>query len=144
MIRIDHELACSRYRHAQLAPRGNTAVVAHIEACAAEDLAITVISVEEQLSGWYRRLRRAKKPDELARVYARLTAAVRSLSRLPILSFSEAAIRLAKSLQTSKLNVRKMDLCIAAIALEHQAIVVSRNVRDFRRVPNLVVEDWSK
>jgi len=37
-----------------------------------------------------------------------------------------------------------MDLSIAAIALEHQAIVVTRNVRDFQRVPNLVVVDWSK
>ena len=43
-----------------------------------------------------------------------------------------------------KLNVRKMDLCIAAIVLEHQAIVVTGNVRDFQRVPSLVVEDWSK
>ena len=116
MIRIDHESARPGYRHAQLAAG---------------------------LSGWYRRLRRTKKPEELARVYDRLTATVRSLSRLAILSFSEAAIRRAKTLQAAKLNVRKMDLCIAAIALEHQAIVVTRNVRDFQRVPNLVVEDWS-
>jgi tRNA(fMet)-specific endonuclease VapC len=120
------------------------AVLTRVAACAPDDLAVTVLSVEEQLSGWYRRLRRAKKPEELAKVYDRLTAAVRSLARLPILSFSETAIRRAKALQAAKLNVRKMDLCIAAIALEHQAIVVTRNVRDFQRVPNLVVEDWSK
>jgi len=119
-------------------------VLARVAACPPDDLAITVVSVEEQLSGWYRLLRRAQKPEELAKVYDRLTVAVRSLSRLPILSFSEAAIYRAKSLQASKLNVRKMDLCIAAIALEHQAIVVTRNVRDFARVPNLIVEDWSK
>jgi tRNA(fMet)-specific endonuclease VapC len=122
----------------------HAAVVARVAACAPDDLVITVLSVEEQLSGWYRLLRRAQKPERLAKVYDRLTNAVRSLSRLPILSFSEAAIIRAKSLEASKLNVRKMDLCIAAIALEHQAIVVTRNVRDFQRVPNLAVEDWSQ
>jgi len=127
-----------------LLQEGHAAVVARVAACAAEDLAITVISVEEQLSGWYRRLRRAKKPEELAKVYDRLASAVRSLSRLPILSFSIAAIQRSKSLQKSKLNIRKLDSCIAAIALEHRAIVVTRNVRDFERVPNLVLEDWSK
>jgi tRNA(fMet)-specific endonuclease VapC len=127
-----------------LLQEGHPAVVARVAACPAEDLAISVVSVEEQLSGWYRRLRRSKKPEELAKVYDRLTSTVRALSHLPILSFSEAAIRRAKALQASKRNVRKMDLCIAAIALEHQAIVVTRNVRDFERVPNLVVEDWSR
>src|SRR5262245_46540042 len=111
---------------------GDAAVRARVAACPVEDLAITVISVEEQLSGWYRRLRRAKQPEELAKVYARLTAAVTSLSRLTILSFSEAAIRRARLLQAAKLRVRKMDLCIAAIALENQATVVTRNVRDFQ------------
>lgn len=122
----------------------HAAIRTRVTAHASDDLAITVISVEEQLSGWYRLLRRANKPEELAKVYDRLTVAVRSLARLPILSFGEAAIQRARELQASKLNVRKMDLCIAAIAMEHQAVVVTRNVRDFERVPHLVVEDWSK
>ena len=42
-----------------------------------------------------------------------------------------------------KLNVRKMDLRIAAIVLEHRGVLVSRNLRDFQRIPNLLVEDWS-
>src|SRR5437763_1701255 len=79
----------------------HAAVLARIAACDPHDIAVTIVSVEEQLSGWYRRLRRAKKPEELAKVYDRLTAAVRSLSRLPILSFSEAAIRQAKALQAA-------------------------------------------
>jgi predicted nucleic acid-binding protein len=31
-----------------------------------------------------------------------------------------------------------------AITLAHNALLLSRNLRDFRRIPQLRVEDWSK
>jgi tRNA(fMet)-specific endonuclease VapC len=37
-----------------------------------------------------------------------------------------------------------MDLKIAAIALANQATLISRNVNDFRRVPGLDVQDWTR
>ncbi|MBW3597571.1 MAG: hypothetical protein KY475_09885, partial [Planctomycetes bacterium] len=37
-----------------------------------DDLAITAITIEEQLSGWYTLLRRSKDPKRLARTYQRL------------------------------------------------------------------------
>jgi tRNA(fMet)-specific endonuclease VapC len=43
-----------------------------------------------------------------------------------------------------KLNVRKMNLRIAAIVLEMEAVIVTRNFRDFRRVPNLKIENWAE
>lgn len=43
-----------------------------------------------------------------------------------------------------KVKVRKMDLCIAATALERGAILVTRNVRDFQHIPELRIEDWSR
>jgi len=119
-------------------------VLERVKSCPPEDLAITIISVEEQLSGWYRRLRTAKEPEELARVYGRLTTAVQSLSRVRILSFTEQAIHRYEELRKLKLNVRKMDLRIAAIVLEERGTIVSRNVRAFRAIPVLTVEDWSK
>ena len=36
-----------------------------------------------------------------------------------------------------------MDLRIAAITLENSGVLVTRNLRDFQRIPNLVVEDWA-
>jgi tRNA(fMet)-specific endonuclease VapC len=35
-----------------------------------------------------------------------------------------------------------MDLKIAAIALVHDALLLSANLRDFRKVPGLRVESW--
>jgi tRNA(fMet)-specific endonuclease VapC len=42
-----------------------------------------------------------------------------------------------------KLNIGKMDLRIAAITLEIGGTVVTRNLRDFQRIPNLRVENWA-
>ena len=43
----------------------------------------------------------------------------------------------------AELNVKHNDLRIAAIALELGATVVTRNRRDFSRVPGLLIEDWA-
>ena len=41
-----------------LLQEGQPAVLAQVAAHRPEEIAVTVVSVEEQLSGWYRRLRR--------------------------------------------------------------------------------------
>jgi predicted nucleic acid-binding protein len=55
-------------------------------------LATTVITIEEELTGWYRRIRKAQAPKQLARAYRRLAESVTSLSGLTILSYTEASI----------------------------------------------------
>lgn len=124
--------------------RGHEVVTARVAEHAPTEIAVSVVTVEEQLSGWYTQLRQAKGPEKLAWAYRRLAAVVRFLSRVRILDYEEAAIRLYEGLKRRRLKVRKMDLQIAATALQHGGTVVTRNVRDFQQVPGLHVEDWSK
>jgi tRNA(fMet)-specific endonuclease VapC len=123
--------------------RGDATVVRSVNARPASQLAISVLTVDEQLTGWYTLTRQARRPDEIARAYAHLGDAVVRLARWRILPYTESAIARVAQLKALRLNVRVMDLRIAAIALENSAVVVSRNQRDFGRVPGLVVEDWS-
>ena len=62
---------------------------------------------------------------------------------MQILDFTEPAIIRYNALLALKLNVGKMDLRIAAIALEAGATVITRNLRDFQRVPELACENWA-
>lgn len=120
------------------------AIVARVHAVALAERAISVVTVEEQMSGWYTQLRQAKSPERLAWAYRRLAVSVRFLARLEILDFDENAIHRYERLKKLKLKVGTTGLRIAATALEHEAVLVTRNLRDFKRVPGLHVEDWSK
>jgi tRNA(fMet)-specific endonuclease VapC len=126
-----------------LLQQGHRRVSQECQARPVSDLAITVITVEEQLSGWYTALRKTRRPYELARVYQRLAVTVQFLAQWTILPFTPAAIARSNQLFGLRLNVRRMDLRIAAIVLEHGSRLVTRNTRDFGRVPGLVLEDWS-
>lgn len=123
--------------------RGHAAVCEHVERHELSELAVTIINVEELLSGWYTVRRRKTERKELARIYERFAQSVRLLVKLQILSFSEEAIDRYEQLRQLKLHVRANDLRIAAIAIENSAIVVTRNRVDFSRVPGLQIEDWS-
>ena len=62
------------------------------------------------------------------------------------LPFDDAAAEVAGSLRAqlaqSGTPIGPYDLQIAAIALANGCTVVTHNVREFGRVPDLVIEDW--
>ncbi|MEJ8856439.1 type II toxin-antitoxin system VapC family toxin [Variovorax robiniae] len=67
-------------------------------------------------------------------------------SRLQVLPFDANSAQLAghakAHLQKAGTPIGPYDLLIAAIALAHNLTVVTRNVREFSRVPGLRVENW--
>ncbi len=123
---------------------GHAAVVRNVLAQLATDLAVSVITIEELLTGWYTKLRRAKKRDQLARAYQRLTDAVRLLTNFELLSFTEPAILRYEQLRKAHRHASKNDLRIAAIVLENTGTLVTRNTTDFQGIKGLRLADWSK
>lgn len=124
--------------------RGDVNVLAAIVRHLADEVSVSVITFEELWDGWQAAIRKAKTPDEVGRAYDRLTTTLNDLRRWPVLSFPPAAVARYAVLKKAKLNVGSNDLRIAAIALELGAVVVTRNVSDFGRVPSVRLEDWSK
>ena len=109
----------------------------------ADEIRVTAVTVEEQVGGWYSAIRAARTPQQIEAAYTRFTESVRALSGWDALPFTASAVQRFQDLLKRKLNVGGNDLRIASIALEAGAIVVTRNLRDFGRVPSLQCEDWS-
>jgi tRNA(fMet)-specific endonuclease VapC len=72
--------------------RGQAGLCARIDTHRFTELAITVITVEEEVSGWYRLLRTVRLAEEQAQVYQRLAEAIPLLARWRILSMTHAAV----------------------------------------------------
>jgi tRNA(fMet)-specific endonuclease VapC len=61
----------------------------------------------------------------------------------PVLPFDQTAMDEFLRLQEQRIRIGTNDLRIAAIAIANNAKLLSRNLRDFRLVPGLDVEDWT-
>lgn len=121
---------------------GHKEVVAH--AAAAVRLAVTIVTVDESLTGWYSRVRQSKTPEQLATAYRGLHKTVEALRQMEVIPYSQLAIEEQLRLRRQFRQHGKMDLAIAAIALEFDATLVTRNRIDFEQIPGLKIEDWSQ
>ena len=59
-----------------------------------------------------------------------------------VLAFDEQAAAIFSDLRKLIPQAGTQDLKIAAVTLAHNAAVLTRNVRDFGKVPKLRVENW--
>lgn len=98
---------------------GHPRVVQNVVQHLTDALAICVITVEEQLSGWQRALRQAKDDVRREEVYRRMALTVEGLAGWRVLPLSQAALGRHAALIRHRLNVGSNDLQIAACALEH-------------------------
>ena len=107
------------------------------------EIGITAVTIEEQMEGWLKAIKMARTDDRAERTSIALLRSVRIWASFALYPTTAGAFAEYRRLRQAKLNVGGRDLRIAAIALELDATVVTRNLRDFRRVPNLKFVDWS-
>jgi tRNA(fMet)-specific endonuclease VapC len=123
--------------------RGHERVCQRVSQVEAEELAVTIVTVEEILTGWYSQIRRAKKDAHLLRAYAALQQAVEFFARIRILPMDQEALQQFHDFRAGKYGLGTNDLKIAAIVMRFGATLISRNLRDFKRLPGLQFEDWA-
>ena len=114
-----------------------------LDQLAPDDIATSIVSFQEQVQGWQAYLSRAKKAEQIVLAYAKLEAIWRSFLKMNVLSFTAEAQASFEQLRRQCPRMQRMDLRIASIALTTGATLLSRNMRDFRQVPGLPIEDWT-
>jgi tRNA(fMet)-specific endonuclease VapC len=108
-----------------------------------QETATTIISYEEQARGWLAYVTRARNVSQQISAYRKLNRHLDTYRKIRVLEFDERAATEFQRLRKLGVRVGTMDLKIAAIALIHGAKLLSRNLVDFCKIPNLDVEDWT-
>lgn len=118
--------------------RGDPQVAPRLQALPPKNIGVPAIVVYELQYGLLRLPRAAGK--------TRLAALAGFLQPLRVLAFdagcADQAARLRIALERHGTPIGPHDVLIAATALRHEATLVTRNVCEFSRVPQLRVENW--
>jgi tRNA(fMet)-specific endonuclease VapC len=126
-----------------LIQRADSQVARRLKALPPRQRGVTVITLEEQMRGRLAQIAQAKSGDQFLRAYHLLELTHHGLCKIQRFAFDENAQRHFDELKRRKIRIGTLDLRIAAIALARKAVLVTRNRRDFAKIPNLEIEDWS-
>ncbi len=129
--------------HVSLFQRGHPHIVVKILATPPNFLAVTIITVEEQLRGRLNQVRKARSGIDQVQSYTQLQKTLQYFARIRVLDYDTGADVRYQALRQQQIRIGTQDLRIASIALSTNAIFVTRNQRDFGKIPDLSIEDWS-
>ena len=124
--------------------KGNQAMHARVSVTPDLELCTTIVTRIEILRARFDFLLKAADGQQLRRAQQRLNDSERLLGGMSVLSIDDLVVANFESLKESP-GIRKIgraDLLIACIALAHDATLVTRNTKDFVRIPNLKLENW--
>jgi tRNA(fMet)-specific endonuclease VapC len=106
--------------HVSLLGRGDPLVSQRLQELSREAVATSVITIEEQIQGWFNETRKASvgsQPRRLKTAYRSLSRSIEFLSQFQRLDFDEIAYDRVVTLRQQGVRIGTQDLRIAAIAL---------------------------
>ena len=105
---------------------------------------ITIVSVHERIGGALSRINQinAASVGELVLAYDSLTNITDYLHGFTRLPFDKEAAAQFLKFRKQGVRIGTMDLRIACIVMEHDAVLLTRNSKDFDKVPGLKFENW--
>lgn len=131
--------------HLSLYERGHPKVCERITQArhSLDILATTVVTVEEQYAGRLAQVRKATTPQALVGAYRKLKENFILFFELDILDYTFKADESFRAFRKTGIRIGTLDLRIACITLAHNGILLTRNLRDFEKIPGLTIQDWS-
>ncbi len=114
-----------------------------LSAVPVSEVVTTIVNYEEQMRGWLSQAAQAVTMNKMIAAYSRLGTHVETFRDILILPFDEAASERFEHLRKLRIAIGTSDLKIAAICLAADTTLLTRNLRDFSKVPGLRAEDWS-
>ncbi len=129
--------------HYSLVQRGNQQVIGRLKKIDPTEIYITIITVQEQIKGRFKNIDEAKNSPKLIVSYDWLQTTISDFNQLSVLPFDERAYYHYDRFRIQQLRVGSQDLRIAAIVMANDGILVTRNRRDFEKVPDLSIVDWA-
>lgn len=115
------------------------ATIKHFERVSPRHIHISTVSVMEVEYGLKLNAERERKIRPIWEII---------LKQIQILPFSEDCARAAASIRSDLKNsghlIGPYDILIAGTAILHHLIIVTSNIKEFKRISSITIEDWRK
>jgi tRNA(fMet)-specific endonuclease VapC len=112
---------------------------------ASEVPSITIVTQVEVLRGRHEAFIKAEDGGRALHAQQVLALTLQHMAQFRVVPLDDAAAAEFDRLRQTKglKKIGRGDLLIASIALANKAALVSRNTKDFRKVPGLLIENWA-
>jgi predicted nucleic acid-binding protein len=124
---------------------GNRDILARLLSYPRGEISLPVIVVEEVMRGRLHQIRKAQALNEekLVQAYDFLATTVIAIQQYRMLAYTLQAEVLVQDWRSQGIRVGMRDMRIAAICVSQNIRLISNNLSDFHRIPNLNLETWN-